>query len=137
MDDLIVLRPTTFASVPRLYNRIYLGILNAVKMSGTLRERLFNAAFNAKKQAIMNGKVPSSIWNRLVFNKIRERLGGRVQLMISGASPISPEVMEFLRICFGGRVSEGYGMIETSCTIFLCDEGDNLSGHVGSPKCCM
>jgi len=134
MDDLVALRPTIFASVPRLYNRIYSGILNAVKMSGTLRERLFNAAFNAKKQAIMNGKVPSPIWDKLVFNKIRARLGGRVRLMISGASPLSPEVMDFLRICFGGRVSEGYGMTETSCTICLCDEGDNLSGHVGSPS---
>lgn len=54
--------------------------------------------------------------------------------MISGASPISPEVMEFLRICFGGRVSKGYGMTKTSCTICLCDEGDNLSSHVGSPN---
>eukprot|EP01018_Ginkgo_biloba_P036627 Gb_32723 [translate_table: standard] len=134
MDDMAVLRPTIFASVPRLYNRIYSGILNAVNMSGTLRKRLFNAAFNSKKQAIMNGKVPSPIWDRLVFNKIRAKLGGRVRLMVSGASPISPEVMDFLRVCFGGRVSEGYGMTETSCIVCICDEGDNLSGHVGSPN---
>ncbi|KAL4642518.1 hypothetical protein ACB092_02G024200 [Castanea dentata] len=134
MDDVAALRPTIFSSVPRLYNRIYAGILNAVKTSGGLRERLFNAAYNAKKQAILSGKNASPMWDKLVFNKIRDRLGGRVRFMTSGASPLSPDVMDFLKICFGCRVSEGYGMTETSCVISGMDEGDNLSGHVGSPN---
>ncbi|KAJ6721565.1 LONG CHAIN ACYL-COA SYNTHETASE 7 PEROXISOMAL-LIKE ISOFORM X1 [Salix viminalis] len=134
MDDLAALRPTIFCSVPRLYNRIYAGIMNAVKASGGLRERLFNAAYNAKKQALLNGKNPSPMWDRLVFNKIKDRLGGRVRLMVSGASPLSPDVLEFLRICFGGRIIEGYGMTETTSPISSMDEGDNLNGHVGSPN---
>ena len=44
MDDIAALRPTVFCSVPRLYNRIYAGIINAVKTSGGLKERLFNIA---------------------------------------------------------------------------------------------
>ncbi|OAY27923.1 long chain acyl-CoA synthetase 6, peroxisomal [Manihot esculenta] len=134
MDDAAALRPTIFCSVPRLYNRIYTSIINSVKTSGALRERLFNAAYNAKKQALLNGESPSPMWDRLVFNKIRERLGGRVRYMGSGASPLSPDVMEFLKICFGCRVTEGYGMTETSCVISNVDEGDNLTGHVGSPN---
>ncbi|KAE9589019.1 putative long-chain-fatty-acid--CoA ligase [Lupinus albus] len=134
MDDLAALRPTIFCSVPRLYNRIYAGIVSAVKTSGGLRERIFNAAYNAKRQAILHGKNPSPMWDRLVFNKIKERLGGRVRLMVSGASPLSPDIMEFLKICFGARVTEGYGMTETSCVISRIDVGDNLSGHVGSPS---
>ncbi|KAK6233123.1 hypothetical protein SCA6_003196 [Theobroma cacao] len=134
MDDLAALRPTIFCSVPRLYNQIYAGITNAVKTSGVLKERLFRAAYNSKKQAIMNGRNASPIWDRLVFNKIREKLGGRVRFMGSGASPLSPDVMDFLRVCFGCLVVEGYGMTETSCIITLMDEGDNLSGHVGSPN---
>ncbi|XP_058208511.1 long chain acyl-CoA synthetase 6, peroxisomal isoform X1 [Rhododendron vialii] len=134
MDDMATLRPTIFCSVPRLYNRIYSGIMNAVKTSGGLRERLFNAAYNAKKQAILNGKIPSPMWDRLVFNKIKGKLGGRVRLMASGASPLSPDVMDFLRVCFGCHVLEGYGMTETSCVITSMEEGDNLSGHVGSPN---
>ncbi|KAK7253170.1 hypothetical protein RIF29_37662 [Crotalaria pallida] len=133
MDDLAALRPTIFCSVPRLYNRIYAGIVNAVKTSGALRERIFNAAYNAKRQAILHGKNPSPIWDRLVFNKMKAKLGGRVRLMVSGASPLSPDIMEFLKICFGGRVTEGYGMTETTCVISCIDEGDNLTGHVGSP----
>ncbi|XP_019053177.1 PREDICTED: long chain acyl-CoA synthetase 6, peroxisomal-like isoform X2 [Nelumbo nucifera] len=134
MDDMAALRPTIFCSVPRLYNRIYAGIINAVKTSGVLRERLFNAAYDAKKQAIMSGRNTSPIWDGLVFNKIKAKLGGRVRFMGSGASPLSPDVMDFLRVCFGCLVMEGYGMTETSCVISSMDVGDNLSGHVGSPN---
>ncbi|XP_047962847.1 long chain acyl-CoA synthetase 6, peroxisomal-like isoform X2 [Salvia hispanica] len=134
MDDLAALRPTIFSSVPRLYNRIYAGITNAVKSSGVLRERLFNAAYNSKRQAVMNGRKPSPMWDSLVFNKIKDKLGGRVRYLTSGASPLSPDVMEFLRVCFGCPVIEGYGMTETSCVISTMDEDDNLTGHVGSPN---
>ncbi|KAL8540827.1 hypothetical protein ACS0TY_002158 [Phlomoides rotata] len=134
MDDLAALRPTIFSSVPRLYNRIYAGIINAVKTSGVLKERLFNAAYNSKKQAVMNGRKPSPVWDRLVFNKIKDKLGGRVRYMTSGASPLSPDVLEFMRVCFGCPLIEGYGMTETSCIISCIDEGDNLTGHVGSPR---
>ncbi|KAF1861299.1 hypothetical protein Lal_00014025 [Lupinus albus] len=135
MDDLTALRPTIFCSVPRLYNKIYAGIVNAVKTSGGLRERLFNVAYNAKRQAMVNGKNPSPFWDKLVFNKIKAKLGGRVRLMVSGASPLSPDILEFLRICFGGRVAEGYGMTETTCTISIINDGDELTtGHVGSPN---
>ncbi|OEL31819.1 Long chain acyl-CoA synthetase 7, peroxisomal [Dichanthelium oligosanthes] len=133
MEDLTALRPTIFASVPRLYNRIYAAISNAVKESGGLKERLFHTAYNAKKQAMINGRNPSPMWDKLVFNKIKARLGGRVRIMTSGASPLSPDVMEFLRICFG-EVLEGYGMTETSCVISTMNIGDKSIGHVGSPN---
>ncbi|CAN6911815.1 unnamed protein product [Brassica oleracea var. botrytis] len=135
MDDLAVLRPTVFCSVPRLYNRVYDGITSAVKSSGVTKRRLFQLAYNSKKKAILNGRrSPSPLWDKLVFNKIKEKLGGRVRFMGSGASPLSPDVMDFLRVCFGCSVREGYGMTETSCVISSMDEGDNLSGHVGSPN---
>lgn len=44
------------------------------------------------------GKNPSPMWDRLVFNKIKAKLGGRVRFMASGASPLSPDVMEFLKM---------------------------------------
>lgn len=134
LDDIAALRPTVFCSVPRLYNRIYAGILNTVKSSGSLKERLFNAAYKSKKQAIMNGKSPSPMWDRLVFNKIKAKLGGRVRFMGSGASPLSADVLDFLKICFGCQIVEGYGMTETSCIISCMDGNDMLSGHVGSPN---
>ncbi|KAB1212528.1 Long chain acyl-CoA synthetase 7, peroxisomal [Morella rubra] len=80
------------------------------------------------------GWNPSPMWDILVFNKIKDKLGGRVRLMASGASPLSPDVMDFLRVCFGCQVIEGYGMTETSSVISIMDEGDTLSSHVGSPN---
>ncbi|XWS08998.1 hypothetical protein CRYUN_Cryun40dG0048200 [Craigia yunnanensis] len=134
MDDMAALRPTLFSSVPRLYNRIYAGYCSDCLSSGPLKERLFNAAYNSKKQAIMTGKSPSPLWDRLVFNKIKAKLGGRVRFMGSGASPLSSDVLDFLKICFGCQVVERYGMTETSCVISGMDESDILSGHVGSPN---
>ncbi|GFP84010.1 long chain acyl-coa synthetase 7 peroxisomal [Phtheirospermum japonicum] len=133
LDDVAVLKPTIFSSVPRLYNRIYAGVINAVKTSGAVREKLFNTAYKSKKQSILNGKKPSPLWDRLVFDKIKQKLGGRVRYMVSGASPLSPEIMDFLRICFGCVVIQGYGMTESSCVITMMDETDILSGHVGAP----
>ncbi|GJN13811.1 hypothetical protein PR202_gb00557 [Eleusine coracana subsp. coracana] len=112
----------------------YRQITNAVKESGGVKEKLFYTAYNAKRQAIAKGRNPSPVWDKLVFNKIKARLGGQVRLMSSGASPLSPNIMEFLRICFGCEVLEGYGMTETSCTISAMDIGDKLIGHVGSPN---
>ena len=47
---------------------------------------------------VFSGRNPSPMWDKLVFNKIKARLGGRVRLMTSGASPLSADVMEFLRM---------------------------------------
>ncbi|KAD6795567.1 hypothetical protein E3N88_06463 [Mikania micrantha] len=134
LDDMALLKPTVFCSVPRLYNRVYDGIINAVKTSGGLREKLFNAAYNAKRQALLKGKSASPMWDRLVFDKIKAKLGGRVRYMVSGASPLSADVMDFLKVCFGCPVMEGYGMTETSCVISFMNENDITSGHVGSPN---
>ena len=74
-----------------------------------------------------------ALFDRLVFSKIRAKIGGRVRAMITGASPISPEVFDFLRVCFTRDIVEGYGMTETACAITLTMPGDPTAGHVGGP----
>ena len=44
------------------------------------------------------GKIPSPIWDKLVFNKIKAKIGGRVRVLASGASPLSPDILEFLKM---------------------------------------
>lgn len=73
-------------------------------------------------------------WDRLVFSKVKARVGGEVRLLTSGASPISPDVFDFMRICFGATVLEGYGLTETSCLVGLTPPGDPKTGHVGPPS---
>lgn len=109
LDDMSALRPTMFVSVPRLLNRIHDAVLAGVHDGGVLKRALFARAYAAKKAAMAEGRPVSAFWDRLVFSKLRDKLGGRVRVISSGSAPIAPEVLDFLRVCFGGVVFEGYG----------------------------
>ncbi|GAB4820224.1 hypothetical protein N2152v2_007270 [Parachlorella kessleri] len=133
LEDIQELRPHFFPSVPRLWNRIY----DKVESSNAVSRALFWRAFNSKKAALeagdLSGGRMAPFWDALVFSKIRARVGGQVKLLVSGASPISPDVFNFLRICFGCNVLEGYGMTESASACTLMQPGDPTSGHVGAP----
>ena len=60
-------------------------------------------AYASKKRALDEGRPPPAIWEKIVFSKLRDKLGGRVRYMSTGSAPIPAEVMELLRICFAGR----------------------------------
>lgn len=60
-------------------------------------------------------------------------LGGKVRVMITGSAPISPEVLDVLKICFGADILEGYGMTESSAGSCLMFQGDPNSGICGGP----
>ncbi|KAI3634211.1 hypothetical protein MIR68_007815 [Amoeboaphelidium protococcarum] len=136
LDDVAELKPTIFASVPRLYNRIYDKIWANVKNAGGLSQKLFNMAYNSKKGNMPN-TVHHLLWDTLVFRKVRDRLGGKVRALVSGGAPLSPEVTEFLRVAFGCEVLEGYGQTETCAAGTITQPGDYTIGHVGSPfPCC-
>jgi long-chain acyl-CoA synthetase len=141
LDDIQELQPTLFNSVPRLWNRIHDRVMGTIRAGNPISRSLFETAYASKKAALARGDPSGGrfgpFWDRLVFSKIKARIGGKVRYMSSGASPISPEVMEFLRVCFGATVVEGYGMTETSCTISVQRPDDPTVGHVGAPlPCC-
>eukprot|EP00742_Colponemidia_sp_Colp-10_P000272 GILJ01000306.1.p1 GENE.GILJ01000306.1~~GILJ01000306.1.p1 ORF type:complete len:692 (-),score=129.63 GILJ01000306.1:157-2187(-) len=136
LDDLMVLRPTLFPSVPRLFNRIYERIVGQVNAGGGMKKKLFWKAYAAKKEGLAHGTVVHGFWDKVVFKKVRARLGGRIRLMITGSAPIAPEVMEFLRICFSVPVMEGYGQTECSAAATLTRPQDTTLGHVGGPLPC-
>ena len=137
LDDIAELKPTVFCSVPRLWNRIYDKVQAGIREGGIVKQTMFAWAYAAKKKALEEGRPPPAVWEKLVFSKLRDKLGGRVRYMSTGSAPISAEVMEFLRVCFGGVVFEGYGMTESACVISKTHEKDFTCGHVGSPvPCC-
>ena len=117
LDDIAELKPTVFCSVPRLWNRIYDKVQAGIREGGIVKQTMFAWAYAAKKKALEEGRPPPAVWEKLVFSKLRDKLGGRVRYMSTGSAPISAEVMEFLRVCFGGVVFEGYGMTESACVI--------------------
>ncbi|KAI9251955.1 hypothetical protein BY458DRAFT_523446 [Sporodiniella umbellata] len=135
LDDIAELKPTVFCSVPRLFNRIYDKVLAGVKAKGGISAYLFNTAFKSKK-GYLNDTVQHWLWDRVVFGQIRQKLGGRLRFILSGSAPVSPDVMDFMRICFSAKVFEGYGQTENYCGGCLTIKDDNTSGVVGVPFPC-
>ncbi|KAJ1552375.1 Long chain acyl-CoA synthetase 7 peroxisomal, partial [Cladochytrium tenue] len=136
LDDVAELKPTIFPSVPRVYNRIFDRVNASVKSKSAISQFLFNKAFSAKKYHLQRGSLTHWLWDRLVFSSVRSRLGGRCRMLLTGAAPISAEVMDFLRICFSCQVYEGYGQTETCASLSVSDMNDLSSGHVGVPNPC-
>ncbi|XP_073498748.1 long-chain-fatty-acid--CoA ligase 1 isoform X4 [Phyllobates terribilis] len=67
---------------------------------------------------------------------VQDSLGGRVRLMITGAAPVSPTVLTFLRAALGCQFYEGYGQTECTAGCSLTIPGDWTAGHVGAPMPC-
>lgn len=136
-EDLQELRPTIFPSVPRLYNRIYDKVLQGVAAAGGTKKALFDYAFASKKVYLQSSNATThAIWDRLVFKKIRDMLGGRIRLLITGSAPMSAEVKHFLQIAFSCPIVEGYGLTETVGVATVTPFTERSPGHVGAPSAC-
>lgn len=131
-DDLAIVRPTVFISVPRLYSRFY-DVLRAKfnEITGVLKSGL-DYALNTKLNIVTTtGKCTHAIYDKIFFAKTREALGGRVRLMISGSAPLLPEVQNFLKVCMCAPLIEGYGQTETTGAMLITDALDPQVRHVG------
>ena len=133
-EDLPMLKPTFFPSVPRLYNKIFGKIQAQFAAATGCKAWLINKAVTTKQAALRaNGTFTHGCYDKLVFKKVRALMGGRVRMMLTGSAPISAEVLDFLKICFCVNVYEGYGMTETSAGSVLTKYNDPKTGHVGGP----
>ncbi|PHU08486.1 Long chain acyl-CoA synthetase 2 [Capsicum chinense] len=136
-EDLAELKPTIFCAVPRVLDRIYAGLQQKVSSGGLLRSTLFNIAYARKLQYLQSGckyHEASPISDKIVFSKVKDGLGGRVRLILSGAAPLSAHVESFLRVVACAHVLQGYGLTETCAGTFvsLPNQFDML-GTVGPP----
>ena len=90
MGDLQLLKPTLWPAVPRILNRIYDKVMGGVKNSGLIKRQLFQKALATKVHYLrINGAFTHKLYDRLVFNKIRNLLGGNVRYIAVGSAPIS------------------------------------------------
>jgi long-chain acyl-CoA synthetase len=128
-------RPSTFVAVPRVYEKIYAQAGH--KARGFPKRAIFNWALSVggqHKPAILEGRTPSSLrWklaNKLVFSKIREGMGGQVEIFISGGAPLGRELAEWYASA-GIRIHEGYGLTETSPVIAVNTPVNHRIGTVG------
>uniref|UniRef100_A0A8C2ZJM3 Long-chain-fatty-acid--CoA ligase n=1 Tax=Cyclopterus lumpus TaxID=8103 RepID=A0A8C2ZJM3_CYCLU len=132
-DDMKTLQPTIFPVVPRLLNRVY----DKSGAKSPFKKWLLNFAVQRKFAEVKQGIIRNdSVWDKLIFHKVQESLGGRVRVMVTGAAPISPAVLNFLRASLGCQIYEAYGQTECTAGCTFTMPGDATSGHVGVPLPC-
>ncbi|KAM8940365.1 long-chain-fatty-acid--CoA ligase 1 isoform 2-T2 [Pelodytes ibericus] len=135
MDDLKVLQPTIFPVVPRLLNRMFDRIFG--QANTPIKRWMLEFASKRKEAELRSGIIRTdSFWDKIIFHKVQASLGGRVRLMITGAAPVSPTVLTFLRAALGCQFYEGYGQTECTAGCSLTTPGDWTAGHVGAPMPC-
>ncbi|PIO74506.1 putative long-chain-fatty-acid CoA ligase 5 [Teladorsagia circumcincta] len=130
-EDIKELRPTVVPVVPRVLNRLYDKVMTEVNKS-YVKKMLFNLAIKYKAREMHNFVIRNDgFFDNVVFKKVREGMGGRVRLMVTGSAPLSENVLTFVRAAMGCVVVEGYGQTEcvAACTVSM--EGDSNAGHVG------
>ena len=114
-EDLAELRPTIFCSVPRLFNKFYDGMMAKVNDLTGMKKKLASFAIGRKLSKLEKSGDPTHmVYDRLVFNKFKDAIGGNVRFMITGSAPISKDVINFLKIAFCCPFYEGYGQTETA-----------------------
>jgi long-chain acyl-CoA synthetase len=141
-DALLFGRPTLLATVPRMLEKIRDRMLATVRARGGTAERVFEWAMGVgrKRALALESKQPLSrftrlqlrLADRLVFEKIRARMGGELRVLISGGAALDPEVARFY-LAMGIRVLEGWGLTETSAPATANTEEDFRLGSVGKP----
>lgn len=130
-DDLKTVKPTILTAVPRLFNKFFEQInSNLSKLEGFKKSLAAHAVQTKLKNYENNLDYEHRLWDRLVFSKAREALGGRVRYIISAAAPLSPEVSSFLKIAFCCPLSEAYGSTESTGAAFGQDR-TMKAGNVG------
>ncbi|XP_050231555.1 probable CoA ligase CCL6 [Mercurialis annua] len=137
IEDAQELKPSIFSGVPRVYDRIYTGTMHKISAGGALRKKLFDFAYSYKLGNLEKGfpqAQASPLFDKLVFEKTKQTLGGRIRIMLSGAAPLPNHVEEFLRVTSCSTLSQGYGLTET-CGGCLTSIGDvfPMVGTVGVP----
>jgi long-chain acyl-CoA synthetase len=133
-DDLAVVQPTIFVSVPRLFSRFHEVLKGKFsELTGATKTMLDFALKTKLDNLAKTGSVTHCLYDTVFFGKTKAALGGRVRLMISGSAPLLPEVQNFLKVCMCAPLIEGYGQTETTGAMLVSDANDPEVKHVGGP----
>ncbi len=139
LDDLAAFKPTFLLAVPRVFEKVYNG--SEAKAIAGGKGKIFAAASQAAidySMALSAGKVPftlkakHAVFDKLVYGKLREAMGGQVQWAVSGGAPLGARLSHFFR-GIGVTILEGYGLTETTAPISVNLPWDVRPGTVGPP----
>lgn len=138
-EDLQLVRPTYLVCVPRLFNKIYDGIMARMEEEGGLKKALFDAARKtAKKKRELKEQGHSSLmtnlqfmlFDKLVFSKIRAGFGGRLRGALTASAVMNREIGEFF-FDIGVPAFDCYGLSETSPAVAMNCRNAHRLGSVG------
>ncbi len=139
LTDLGEFRPTFILSVPRVFEKVYNSAEQKAAAGGKLK--IFQWAARtaiAYSRALDDGRPPlalrvqHAVADRLVFHKLRDAMGGRIEWAISGGAPLGERLGHFFR-GIGVRILEGYGLTETTAPATVNLPGNTRIGTVGPP----
>jgi long-chain acyl-CoA synthetase len=141
-ENLKEVQPTVMTSVPRFFEKVYTKVMDSLEEGSILKKKIFFWAIEVGKKANiykqkglpLTGllKFKYNLANKLVYSKLRERVGGRIRFFISGGAPLSKEIAEFFNAA-GLILLEGYGLTESSPVIAVNKLDKFKFGSVGLP----
>jgi long-chain acyl-CoA synthetase len=139
-EALTKVKPTVLPAVPRVYEKVHANVLGEIERAGGVKRALGLWALGIGSRAGRLRRagrplpavlrVQERVADRLVFAKVRQRLGGRLRVGVSGAAPLGLDVLEFFH-ALNLLVIEGYGLTETSSSLSVNDPDDYRFGTVG------
>jgi len=139
-EALARVRPTILPAVPRVYEKVHANALGEIERASGAKRAIGRWALRVGSRASARRRsarplplllrAQLAVADALVFSKVRARLGGRLRLGISGAAPLSVDVLEFFH-SLNMLVIEGYGLTETSSSLSVNDPDDYRFGTVG------
>lgn len=140
--DASMLSPTLMTAVPAILDRVRDGVSKKVEEKGGFAKKLFSIAYKRRLAAIEGSWLGAwglerSLWDVIVFKRIRSVLGGKIRFMLCGGAPLSADTQRFINICMGAPIGQGYGLTETCAGAAFTEWDDTSVGRVGPPlPCC-
>jgi long-chain acyl-CoA synthetase len=142
VENLGTVKPTFMAAVPRIFEKVHAKVTGDIEHEGGAKKKIFDWAFSVGMKAAAireQGKTPGALLaaqltvaDKLVFTKIKERMGGRIRYFVSGSAALSQDINSWFRAS-GLAILEGYGLTETSAASTLNRPGNAGIGTVGEP----
>ena len=138
-QNILEVKPTIITTVPRLFERIYNKILKNVEKESISKQKIFYWAVETgkkysqlkrKNNIPLKLKIEYALADKLVFSKLKERMGGRLRFFVSGGAALPREMGEFFE-AIGVIILEGYGLTESSPVIAVNRVDDYKFGTVG------
>ena len=137
VDDMKLLRPTGFISVPRLFNRFGTAVraatLEAPGVKGAIGRHVINSKLASMKLPPGQATNKHFLYDRIYTPKIAAALGlQRTRGLVNGSAPLDPSLHQFLRAALGTEFSQGYGLTETYAMAACQIQGDLSAGNCGA-----